>query len=58
MSPSSPCATISKTTTTEAAFHAIEGGRSGDTVIQAEDAVSGSQSKQVDTVNVVSIDPK
>lgn len=59
MSPPSPCVTSSKTTTTESVFHAIaRGGRSGDTVIQAGDTVIGSRSKQVDTVDVVSFDPK
>ncbi len=43
----------------QAAFHAIaQGGRCGDTVIQAGDTVIGSRSKQVDTVNVVSFVPK
>ena len=59
MSPCWPCATSSKTTTIEPAFHAIaRSGQSGDTVIQVGDTVIGSRSKQVDTVNVVSFDPK
>lgn len=59
MSLPSQRATSLKTTTTEAAFHATaRDGRSGDTVIQAVDTVIGSRSKQVDTVDVVSFDPK
>lgn len=57
-SPCSPCVTNSKTTTIEEPFHPHAIGHGGETVMEAEDAVSGSRSKQVDTVNVVSFDPK